>query len=91
MAIDVQFPLASSRSIVSAVPGVVANKRHHDSSIASLVRDILHVRSVWEVVNPTAGSTILVLGLVEDNRSSIRNLALGDGCGNIGNVAISAC
>lgn len=87
MAVDIHGPLASSRGIAAARRGVIANKRHDNSSLASLVLHVLHISSVWEIVVSTTRATIFVLGLVKNDRSSIGDLALGHGCGNMGNVA----
>lgn len=91
MTVDIQFSHASPRGIVPTSPGIIADKRDHDSSFASLVRDSLHILSVWEIVDSTARTAVLVLRLVENDRSPIRDLALGHGSGNMGNIANQSC
>lgn len=86
--VDVDGSFAGSRGIVTASPGIVANKRNNDTGIASLVLGVLHVGTIGEVIlQAAAGTTVFILGLEEDDRSSIGNLGLGDGCAYIFHVA----
>jgi hypothetical protein len=88
VAVDVYGSFAGPRGIVTASPGIVANKRNNDTGIASLVLDVLHVGTIGEVIlQAAAGTTVFILGLEEDDRSSIGNLGLGDGCAYIFHVA----
>jgi hypothetical protein len=64
MTIDINSSLASARSIVPTSPGIIADQRDDDTSIACLVLHILHVGSIWEIFVSTAGTAVLVLGLI---------------------------
>jgi hypothetical protein len=87
MAVDIHGPFAGAGSIVAARRGIVADKRDNNSGIVSLVFDVLHISTIGEVVDTTAGTAILVFGLEENNRPSIRDLGLGNCSTNICHVA----
>lgn len=79
MAVDIYGAFASPGGIVAASPGIVANKRNDNAGIASLVFDVLHVGTIGEVVNANS-TAVLILGLEEDDGSTICDLTLGN-CG----------
>lgn len=86
MPINIGSPLPSSRSIVTTRISIIANCRHYDPSPASLVDDILEVLRVGEFC-PTAATAILVFRLVEDHRSAICDLVLGNKRANVRHIA----
>jgi hypothetical protein len=95
MTVDINRSLASARCIVATSPGIIANQRHDDTSIACLVLDILHVDCIWEAIVSTAGTAVLIFGLIENDRTAFCDLAFGNCCSDIGDVArqklISQC
>ena len=90
MAIYINRPFTRFWCIVPRRRGVVANHRHHNASLPSLVHHILHVVWVRELF-ATASLCILILWLVEDHRSAICDLCFGYGSTNIGDVADRRC
>lgn len=85
MAVDIDGTYARSRRIVSTGIGIIVDQRHDDTSIASLVLDVLHVAPVGEV-HTTASTGVFILGLVEDDRSAVGNLGFGNSLRDVGHV-----
>lgn len=87
MAVDVNCPLTGSRSVVPRSRSIVVDQRDHDTGITSLVFNVLHVHRVGKL-DTAAATSVLILGLIQDNRTAIGNLILGNGCSDVRNVAV---
>ena len=68
-------------------PSIVADRRHHDPRPAGLVDHILEVIRIGKFL-PTAAPAILVIRLVENHRSAIGDLVLGNETANVRYIAI---
>lgn len=93
MSIDINSSLGSSRSwgvgsrgICSFGRSVIADHGHNNTSILSLIDNILNVIGIRRVPS-TAESRVFVLWLVEDYRAAIGNLGLRNGSSNMRNIA----
>lgn len=64
MTIDVDRTSTRTGSIMATSPGIVADERNDNSGLTSMILDVLHVGTVREALNATAGPGVLVLGLV---------------------------
>ena len=64
MTIDVDRTSTRTGSIMATSPGIVTDERNDNSGLTSMILDVLHVGTVREVLNATAGTGVLVLGLV---------------------------
>lgn len=91
VAVDIDFSYTGSRGIVPVGSCIVADKGNDDAGIASLIFNILHVIRVGEISDSTASPRVLILRLIQDDRSTIGNLALGNCRGSIGNITIQPC
>lgn len=83
MSVDVDLTFTSSRGIVTTSIGIIANQRNHNSGLVGLILNILHVRSIGEVVHSAASARVFILGLVENDWSSLRDLGFGNGGSNV--------
>lgn len=68
--------------------GIVIDQRYHDTGITSLVFNVLHVHRVGEL-DTAAATSVLILGLIQDNWTAIGNLVLGNRCSDMRNVAVT--
>jgi hypothetical protein len=85
--IDVDRTCTRTGSVMGTSPGIVVNERNDNSCFAGLILDVLHVGTVREVANATAGTRVLVLGLVKNDWATIGNLCLGNSGRDVGSIA----
>lgn len=88
MAVNVDCPLTSSRSIVPRSRSIVVDQRYHDTGITSLVLNVLHVHRIGEL-DTAAATSVLIFGLIQDNWTAIGNLVLGNRCSDVRSVAVT--
>lgn len=88
MAVNVNCSLPSARSIVTRSRGIVVDQRDHDTGITSLVFNVLHVHWVGEL-DAAAATSVLIFGLIQDNRTAIGDLVLSNGCSDVRSVAVT--
>ena len=84
--VDVDFTKASSGCIVAARTGIVVDQRDDNASLASLVNDILEILGVRERL--AVAEAVFVLGLVENDGSTVGDLSLGNNAADICHVAV---
>jgi len=75
------------RRVVSLGRSIVANQGNHNTSITQLILNILHVNRVREGRDGRCRLRVFVLGLDQDDRSTICDLGFGNGCADILHVA----
>lgn len=85
MSIDVDCARTRSWSVGAVRTGIIADDRDDHSSIPHLVNDILHVIAIG-AVQATAKVRVLIFRLIQDDRTSIRDLGVGNGSSDIGHV-----
>lgn len=85
ISVDVDSAYACSGCIVSVRMGIIVDQRHNNTSIASLVLDILHIVTIGEI-HSAASTGVFVLGLVEDDRTAVGDLVFGDGLRDVSDV-----
>ena len=76
-----------ARRVVTFGRCVVADQRHDDASVAELFLDIAHVDWIGEGLDCICGLCVFVLGLDQDDRSSICDLGFGNCGANVLHVA----
>jgi hypothetical protein len=64
MTVEVDRTCTRTGSVMGTSPGIVVDVRNNNSCFAGMILDVLHVGTVRELVNATAGTRVLVLGLV---------------------------
>lgn len=86
MTIDINLTSTGPWNIVSLGRGIVTEHGHNDSSIPSLINNVLHIASIGEVY-VAARTGILIFGLVEDDGPAVCNLGIGNSGRDVGDVA----
>jgi hypothetical protein len=64
---------------------VIRDEGHNDTGIAGLILDILHVFGTGE--RNSHGTRVLVLRLIQNDRTAVRDLMFGDDPCDVGGVA----
>jgi len=88
MTIDIHGSFTRTWDIVSRGRGIIADKRNNDTRLASLILDVLHIAGVGKVIVSTASTRVFVLRLIENDRSAICDLGLGNGRRSVGHVTV---
>lgn len=87
MAVNIDCSLPGSRSIVPGSRGIVIDQWNDDTGVTSLVFNILHVHWIGEF-NTAAATSVLIFGLIQDDRTAIGNLVLGNCCSDVRDVTV---
>lgn len=87
MSIDIDSSRTCTRGIVAMGMIIIINEGNDDTSITSLVLDILHIHPIWERCHTTTRTRVLVFRLVENYWTTIGDLGFGDSRSNMGHVA----
>lgn len=85
MSIDIYSAYSGPGHIVSKSSGIVVHERYNNTGVSGRIHNILHV--LWVERLAVSKVSILILGLVENDRASVGDLVLCDYTGSVVDIA----
>lgn len=85
MTVDIYSAYSGPRRIMSKSSGIVVHKRYNNTGVSGRIHDILHVLWIERLAVSKVG--VLILGLVENDRTSVGDLVLCNDTGSFVDIA----